>query len=105
MGLILDANQNGGAVRQSVILPARSLVIVEPLHRDIFRALGHSTNPPPTRPRTTLTFAGFPTANCAATSACKSTPKCDPARVRNKPLSCRQYLPRDGVPIGADWDP
>jgi hypothetical protein len=69
LGSILDANQSGGAVRRPVILPARSLVIIEPLHLDILRALGHSPEPPRKSPRTTVTFAGFPTASCAATSA------------------------------------
>lgn len=69
LGSILDANQSGGTVRQPVILPARSLVIVEPLHQDILRTLGHSPDPLLKRPRTTVTFAGFPTASCAATSA------------------------------------
>ena len=69
LGSILDANQSGGAVRRPVILPARSLVIVEPLHHDILRALGHSPNPSRNRLRTRVIFAGFPTASCAATSA------------------------------------
>ena len=34
LGSILDANQSGGAVRRPVILPARSLVIVEPLPQE-----------------------------------------------------------------------
>ena len=37
--------------------------------------------------------------------ACKSALKWDPARIRNKPLICRQYFSEDGVPIGADWNP
>ena len=69
LGSILGANQSGGAVRRPVILPARSLVIVEPLHHDILRALGHSPNPSRNRLRTRVIFAGFPTASCAATSA------------------------------------
>ena len=69
LGSILDANQSGGAVRRAVILPARSLVIVEPLNRDVLHALGHAPNSRPKRFRTTVTFAGFPTASCAATSA------------------------------------
>src|SRR5262252_9103815 len=36
---------------------------------------------------------------------CKSAPKWDPSRIRNKPLIWRQYLPGDGVPMGVDWDP
>jgi len=39
------------------------------------------------------------------THLCKSAPKWDPARIRDKLLICRLYLPGDGVPIGADWDP
>jgi len=69
LGSILAANQSGGAVRRPVILPARSLVIVEPLNRDVLHALGHAPNSRPKRFRTTVTFAGFPTASCAATSA------------------------------------
>jgi hypothetical protein len=41
----------------------------------------------------------------AGKTLCKSAPKWDPARIRNKPLIYRLYLPGDGVPIGADWDP
>jgi hypothetical protein len=32
---------------------------------------------------------------------CKSAPKWNPARIRNRPLISWQYLPGDG-PIGAD---
>jgi hypothetical protein len=42
---------------------------LEGRHHDILRALGRSPQQSPRRPRTTVTFAGFPTASCAATSA------------------------------------
>jgi hypothetical protein len=36
---------------------------------------------------------------------CKSAPKWNPVRIRDKPLIWRLYLPGDGVPIGADSEP
>jgi hypothetical protein len=71
LGSILHTNRSGGAVRSRVILPARSLVVVEPL-RDpsILRALGRSPELwGSSSLGTTVTFVGFPTASCAATSA------------------------------------
>jgi len=67
---ILDANRSGGAASQPVILPGRSLVVVEPLRDpDILRALGRSAEPRGGGLMTTVTIAGFPAASCAATSA------------------------------------
>jgi hypothetical protein len=67
---ILDADPNGGAVSRPVILPGRSLVVVEPLSdSDILRVLGRSPEPRRSGLRTTVTIAGFPAASCAATSA------------------------------------
>lgn len=67
---ILDANRSGGAASQPVILPGRSLVVVEPMRDpDILRALGRSPELRGSGPMTTVTIAGFPAASCAATSA------------------------------------
>ena len=67
---IIDANQNGNAVPRRVVLPARSLVVIEPLRDpNILRALGRSSEARESGPRTTVTLAGFPSASCAATSA------------------------------------
>jgi hypothetical protein len=70
LGSILDANRSGGAVSRPVILPRRSLVVVEPLRDpDILHALGHFPELQGSGLRTTVTIAGFPAASCAATSA------------------------------------
>jgi hypothetical protein len=70
LGSILDANRGGGAVSRPVVLPGRSLVVIEPLRDpDILRALGRSPELRESGLRTTVTIAGFPVANCAATSA------------------------------------
>jgi hypothetical protein len=70
LGSILDANRSGGAVSRPVVLPGRSLVVIEPLRDpDILRALGRSPELRKSGLRTTVTIAGFPTASCAATSA------------------------------------
>ena len=43
LGSILDVNRSGGGVSRPVVLPSRSLVVVEPLRDpDILRALGRS---------------------------------------------------------------
>ena len=70
LGSILDAHSNGGAVSRPVILPGRSLVVLEPLSNpDILRVLGRSPEVRGSGLRTTVTIAGFPAASCAATSA------------------------------------
>ena len=70
LGSILDADPNAGAVSRPVILPSRSLVVIEPLSDpDILRVLRRSPEPRGSGPRTTVTIAGFPAASCAATSA------------------------------------
>jgi hypothetical protein len=70
LGSILDADPNGGAVSRPVILPGRSLVVIEPLSDpDILRVLGRSPGLRGSGLRTTVTIAGFPAASCAATSA------------------------------------
>ena len=70
LGSILDTSRSGGAVSRPVILPARSLVVVEPLRDpDILHALGRSPELRESRLRTTVTIAGFPAASCASTSA------------------------------------
>ena len=67
---ILDARSSGGAVPRPVTLPARSLVIVEPLSsKDILHALGRSPKPRTSAAGVVVTLAGFPLANCAVTSA------------------------------------
>jgi hypothetical protein len=70
LGWILDADRAGGGVSRPVILPGRSLVVVEPLRDpDILHALGRSPELRESGLRTTVTLAGFPAASCAATSA------------------------------------
>jgi hypothetical protein len=70
LGSILDANRSGGAVPRPVVLPGRSLVVIEPLRDpDVLRALGRLPKPRERGLRTTVTIAGFPAASCAATSA------------------------------------
>ena len=70
LGSILDADPNAGAVSRPVILPSRSLVVIEPLSDpDILRVLRRSPEPRGSGLRTTVTIAGFPAASCAATSA------------------------------------
>ena len=70
LGSILDANRSGGAAPRPVILPRRSLVVIEPLRDpDILRALGRPLALRGSGLRTTVTIAGFPAASCAATSA------------------------------------
>ena len=70
LGSILHADPNGGAVSRPVILPGRSLVVIEPLSDpDILRELGRSPELQVSGLRTTVTIAGFPAASCAATSA------------------------------------
>ena len=70
LGSILDANRSGGAKSRPVVMPRRSLVVIEPLRgRDILRALGRSVELRESGLRTTVTIAGFPAASCAATSA------------------------------------
>jgi len=70
LGSILHADPNGGAVSRPVILPGRSLVVIEPLSDpDILRVLGRSPGLRGSGLRTTVTIAGFPAASCAATSA------------------------------------
>jgi hypothetical protein len=70
LGSILDAHPTGGAVSQPVMLPGRSLVVIEPLRDpDILRVLGRSPELRGGGLRTTVTIAGFPAASCAATSA------------------------------------
>jgi hypothetical protein len=70
LGSIIDANRSGTAVPQSVVLPARSLVVIQPLRSsDILRALGPSSRMSVGDLKTTVTLAGFPSASCAATSA------------------------------------
>jgi hypothetical protein len=70
LGSILDANRGGGAVSRPVVLPGRSLVVIEPLRDpNILRALGRSPELRESGLRTTVTIAGFPAASCAATSA------------------------------------
>ena len=70
LGSILDVNRSGGAISRPVVLPSRSLVVVEPLRDpDILRALGRSPELREGALRTTVTIAGFPAASCAATSA------------------------------------
>jgi hypothetical protein len=70
LGSILDADPNAGAVSRPVILPSRSLVVIEPLSDpDILRVLRRSPEPRGSGLRTTVTIAGFPAAICAATSA------------------------------------
>jgi hypothetical protein len=67
---ILDARSSDGAVPRPVTLPGRSLVVVEPLSsKDILHALGRSPKPRPSHASVDVTLAGFPLANCAATSA------------------------------------
>ena len=67
---ILVAHPNGGAVSRPVILPGRSLVVIEPLRDpDILRVLGRSPELRGSGLRTEVTIAGFPAASCAATSA------------------------------------
>jgi hypothetical protein len=70
LGSILDAHLNAGAGSRSVILPGRSLVVIEPLSDpDILRVLGRSPELRGSGMTTTVTIAGFPAASCAATSA------------------------------------
>jgi hypothetical protein len=70
LGSILDANRSGAAVSRPVVLPGRSLVVIEPPRDpDILRALGRSLELWESGLRTTVTIAGFPAASCAATSA------------------------------------
>jgi hypothetical protein len=70
LGSILDAHPNGGAVSQPVILPGRSLVVIEPLRdSNILRVLGRSPELRGSGLRTKVIIAGFPAASCAATSA------------------------------------
>ena len=67
---IIDANQSGDAVPRRVVLPARSLVVIQPLRDpNILRALGRSSEAQESGHGTTVTLAGFPSASCAATSA------------------------------------
>ena len=60
---ILDANRAGGGVSRPMILPGRSLVVVEPL-RDpgILHALSRSPDLRASGLKTTVTLAGFPAA-------------------------------------------
>ena len=70
LGSIIDANQNSDAAPRRVVLPARSLDVIEPLHDpNILRALGRSAELRESTPATTVTLAGFPSASCAAISA------------------------------------
>src|SRR5271165_1281229 len=70
LGSILDANRGRGAVSRPVVMPGRSLVVIEPLRDpDILGALARSREPRESGLRTTVTIAGFPAASCAATSA------------------------------------
>lgn len=70
LGSMLDAIGSRSAGRKSVTLPARSLVVVEPLRdQAILGALGRAPETRESGLSTTVTFAGFPSASCAAASA------------------------------------
>ncbi len=71
---IQEADANGQLRGRPVALPSRSLAVVEPIHgQAILKELKLPAIEPGDGGETPVVFAGFPSANCASTSAVLET--------------------------------